>query len=408
MSEFYIRFKIAFRSILRHKTRSMLSIFMISGAVASIIIFRGFSDHMLNVLKEISVENQYGHMQIAKDEYWNPVGEERKDGMFQIESLGKLKQEFTTITSISGRVSFNGLVSNGDNTFGASVIGVDAQKEAQFQKSIKILSGSFFKDDKKEVIVGALLAEQLNVKAGGELTLLTNTVDGMMNAMDVTIVGIYSAGIDEIDSQVLYIPLKTAQNILYTEDVDIGVVRFTSSEEALSLDQAIHASLKATDNTLVQKTWLELARFYKQVKKFLTVQNNSIELILAAIIFLGILNAISMTIVERMGEIGTQRALGETRFGILKQFILESSLISIIGCLIGIVISLAVINIIEIFKVTTEMPGATIPIQIKVIFGFEAMMYAIGLSVITTLVATFVPTMKIVRVEIIEALKKNI
>ena len=56
-----MRVKIAVRNITRHCLRSLLSIGMIAGAVAAIILFQGFSNFSLEAIKHIAAENQYGN-----------------------------------------------------------------------------------------------------------------------------------------------------------------------------------------------------------------------------------------------------------------------------------------------------------------------------------------------------------
>ena len=50
---------------------------------------------------------------------------------------------------------------------------------------------------------------------------------------------------------------------------------------------------------------------------------------------LGVLNTIGMSIMERAGEIGTLRALGDTERAILGQFTLEGFLLGVVGALAG-------------------------------------------------------------------------
>ena len=222
-----MRFKIALRSITRHRLRSILSIGMIGGAVCAIILFHGLADFILQGIKHIAAENQYGNMQIAKEKYWFPGKEGRKLRMFNLEELTHLKEMHPEVIKVSGRLSFYGLISNGDLSIGGKVIGIDTVAEPNFAKSMRTMSGRFYSDNSaKEGMIGQLLAKQMNVKPGDTITLLTNTVDGVMNAMDITVSGTFSAGIDEVDSQVIYIPLTLSQAILDTPNVDIAVLKF--------------------------------------------------------------------------------------------------------------------------------------------------------------------------------------
>lgn len=405
-----IRLKLALRNIIRHRLRSLLSISMISGAVCAIILFQGFSSHSIYSLKIISAENQYGNMQIASDKYWNPGKENRSERIFPLSELNGLKEKNPEIQHISGRLSFFGLISNGDLSVGGKVIGVDPVGEPHFKQSVRFIEGRFFNDtpDTKEVIIGRLLAKQMNVAPGDNITILTNTIDGVMNAMDLTVSGTFTAGIDEIDGQVIHVSLETAQKILDTTNVDIGVVKFKKLEMAEANLKKINSQLAQSHPNLVARSWRQLAVLFRQVDNFYRVQNFVIELILLALMFLGILNTVSMTVVERTGEIGTLRSLGEWRRDIVAQFVLESVVVSFIGILVGITLSLICIEIVDTIKIMTELPGASTPFQIKIDFMISSVIYASSLASITTIVATVIPALRAANLDIVEALRKNI
>ena len=407
-----LRLKIALRNITRHRLRSLLSIGMIAGAVCSIVLFRGFTDFSLQALKRIAAENQYGNMQIAAEKYWSPGKENRKERMFNLSELTKLQATHTEIEHLSGRLSFFGLVSNSDLSVGAKMIGIDIIGEPQFKKSMRILDGQFFNDNTaKEAMIGGLLAKQMNVKPGDNITVLTNTIDGVMNAMDLTVSGIYTAGIDEIDGQVIYLPLPVTQTILDTPNIDIAVLKFKQLPLAEKNLNQINNELKTISDSKIKlhaRSWRELAVLFRQVDQFYGVQNRLIEAILLALMFLGILNTISMTVVERTGEIGTLRSLGESRKDIVSQFVLESILLGIVGVISGIVLSLVTIQVVSAANIMTEMPGASVAFKIVINFLFSAVLYASCLAMCTTVIATLIPAMRASQKDIVDALRKNI
>ncbi len=404
-----IRLKIALRSITRHRLRSLLSIGMIAGAVSSIILFHGLSDFVLQSLKFIAAENQYGNMQIAKEKYWAPGKESKKERMFNIADLNRLKETHPEITRVSGRLSFFGLVSNGDLSIGGKVIGVDVVGEPNFSKSMRTRAGKFFTESNaREVMVGELLAKQMNVKPGDSITILTNTVDGVMNAMDMTVSGIFSAGIDEIDAQIIYMPLAVAQTILDTPNVDIAVLKFTKLPLAEANEKKINDDLRSENNSLKARSWRSLAVLFRQCEKFYGVQNHLIEGILLSLMFLGILNAVSMSVVERTGEIGTLRSFGEARSDIIGQFVLESLILTSIGSILGAISGWGIIQIITIVKIQTEMPGVSVPFTLHVNFLFSSVLYASCMAFATSIIATYIPAKRAAHMNIVDALRKNI
>jgi putative ABC transport system permease protein len=226
--------------------------------------------------------------------------------------------------------------------------------------------------------------------------------------MDLTVSGIFSAGIDEIDAQVIYVPLKSAQTILDTDNVDIAVLRFDKLPQAESGVIKINTELKEQSTNLIARTWRELAVLFRQVSKFYLVQNRMIESILLALMFLGILNAVSMTVVERTGEIGTLRSFGESKTDIIAQFVLESLVLASIGTILGAISSWIIVQIIEVAKIETEMPGASVPFALKINFLFTSVLYASVLAIVTAVIATYIPAKRAANMNIVEALRKNI
>jgi putative ABC transport system permease protein len=404
-----MRFKIALRSIIRHRLRSLLSIGMIAGAVSAVVLFHGSTDFFLEKFRNTAAEIQYGNMQVAKEKYWNPGKENRKERLFSLDDLTLLKREHPEVIRASGRLSFFGLVNNDDISVGGKVIGIDTINEPDFSKSVRVMSGQFFTGkNSKEAMVGQLLAKQLNVKAGDTITVLTNTVDGIMNAMDLTVTGIFSASFDEIDSQVIYTPLALTQMILDTTKVDLAVLKFSKLEQSEEQVLTINNQLKTFPSQLKARTWRDLSLIFRQVDKFYKVQNRMIETILLALMFLGILNSVSMSVVERTGEIGTLRSFGEKKSDIIFQFLLESFLLALIGIGIGAVASRCVIEMVAQANIVTDLPSASVPIKLNINFLLSSVIYSSSLALITSVIATFIPAYRAARMNIVEALRKNI
>ena len=407
---FHIRIKIACRNIFRHQLRSFLSVCMIASVVGSIIVFKGFTDYYIQAVKFIASENQYGHMQIANKKYWSPGKENKKDRMFRLDDLKVLKLSHPEISQISGRLSFFALLSNADISITGKIIGIDPDNEPSFKNSMNIKYGKIFQhNNSNEIIAGQLLAKQMNVKVGDTITILSNTVDGVVNAIDAQVSGLFSAGIDEIDSQVIYMPSLMAQKILNTEKVDIAVVKFKDVQMAEKNLNKINDDLLNNNMTdLKARSWKDLSVLYRQLVLFYGTQNLVIETILLALMFLGILNTISITIIERTGEIGTLRSFGESRSNIVAQFMLESLIVTFFSGVIGTIGAWLFIKIIDVAKIMIDTPGASIPYAVHINFLFSAITYACVLTLLTSIIATYFPAKRAADMNIVDALRKNI
>ena len=116
---------------------------------------------------------------------------------------------------------------------------------------------------------------------------------------------------------------------------------------------------------------------------------------MAAIVFLvggiGIMNVLFVSVKERTNEIGILKAIGTPRTDILLEFLAESAAISLIGGVLGVVISFGITPIVSHFQVRVEV-NAT------------ACLAALGFAVLTGTIFGIYPAWKASRLEPVEAL----
>ena len=89
------------------------------------------------------------------------------------------------------------------------------------------------------VLVGAGLAKSMHVKPGDYLTLMTTTVAGSLNAMDVRVAGIFMTGVKEYDDRAVKMPIAGAQQLLQTKKVEKLLVFLNNTDDTA----AVHADL---------------------------------------------------------------------------------------------------------------------------------------------------------------------
>ncbi len=114
-----------------------------------------------------------------------------------------------------------------------------------------------------------------------------------------------------------------------------------------------------------------------------SASNETLTLLLismAVIVFvvggIGIMNVLFVSVKERTNEIGILKALGCSRKDILLEFLLEASCISLIGAVVGVLLSLGITPLVESFsvRVSLSLSGAVLSLLFGVltgsIFGF--------------------------------------
>ncbi len=402
-----MRLKIAFRNVLRNKRRTLLNVFMIAGGVSALIVFNSFVLSVINGLRDVTIKTQTGHLQVATPGYWSKTARTPKDALLNdYTKIQKRIAKHPRVKSASGRLTFFGLISRGDQSTSAQGMSFDPQVDGSLGRSYQFVSGRGFKSSNAfELAIGSGLAANLGTKVGDRVTILANTYDGVVNALDMEVVGIFTTSVSSIDDRTFILPLKMAQKLLDTQRVEKIVVNLKDTEET---DEVLAYLEKDLGRSMVVKPWYEIARLYTQVAEFNRVQNLVLEVIILSLILLGILNTIGMSVFERTGEIGTVAALGERGSTIVAQFVLEGAILGFLGSLAGVSGGAILTQVINAMEIHLVMPGASQPLVVNLGFYFRAFFDAALLSILAGTLAAIVPAIRASRMNIANALRHNI
>ena len=403
-----MRFQIAVRNILRNPRRTALNILMIVGAISAIVLFHGFGHNLIAKLQQLAIKTQYGHLQMANHKTWKLSPEDSPVDRLMTptpEMLGKISK-LPFVDYVSGRMSFYGLILSGDQSLSANGFAFDPGVESQMRDHLTVIEGhNLDKNSKREILLGSGLQEQLGAKPGDTVTLLGYSYDGSVNAVDTTLIGIVQSGLAEVDNSTFFLPLETAQRLLGTDSVERLIIQ-------LQNDDAVSATKASIDSIapggVETKTWFDLASFYRQVVEYYGVQNMIIQWILLLLAMLAITNTIGMSITERTGEIGTTRALGDSRWDIISQFLIEGLTLGVLGAFIGCIVGLILCYVVTALKIPILTPGASIPLPIEIDVLPGAFLNAALLTCGVTVLATLIPAIGASRFKIVDALKRNI
>lgn len=403
-----MKFRIALRNVARNRRRTLVNVLMIASGIGAMVVFAGFSSYIVSCLQYIAINTQYGHLQIASPKTWNLSAKDKPRDRL-IEFPEELKSKITAqrgVAYASGRISFFALINDHDQSVSARAVAINPEIEKQMIANTPINAGRKLNEDGKfEIVVGKGLVAQMGLKIGQSLTLMAQTFDGSVNAIDCEMVGIIETGITDVDDTTFFIPLKTAQRLLDTEKVERILVQL---EDGADVDSTASAFKAILPEGLEPKTWVELAAYYRQVVDYFNVQNKVIQWILMILAFLAVGNIVGTSIAERTGEIGTVRALGGARSAVINQFLFEGLLLGILGGVVGCLLGLIAAQGLTALEIPIMAPGSSHPFPMKVellpiafVKGFIAMSFM-------AVIATMMPALRASRVEIVEALKRNI
>lgn len=406
MSKFLL---LAFRNVFRNRRRTIMTLLMVGGGVTGLLLAGGYFAFMTRGLREDTIRNGLGHIQIFTAEHF------RRDEVHVLDTgIDNWRQIASTastgghVRGVAPRIEFYGMISNGakSSVFMGSAVDPAAENSLGFTPRLtsgRDLSGKT--DGEVEALIGAGLAKSMNVKVGDGLTLLAVTTDGALNGVDVQIAGIVNNGVAELDARYLRITLTSAQRLLQSDRVTNLVVGLDATENTDMVAAGLAPRLRGLPQEMVLKKWIDLAAYYKQVSTMF----NGIFLFMGLIVFLMVLmssvNTLLMAMLERTREIGTMLAMGTPRAWVVALFMLEATLLGLLGALVGVVggnLLGALINAAGLHM--PPPPGYTVRISFHILHVPVLMIGSSILVVVSLAAASILPAIRASRLQIAEAL----
>ena len=331
---------LAWRNLWRHGRRTWLTvgamIFSNTLLVFSISLQFGSYDMMIdNTLQAFS-----GHLQLQHPRYLDdPKMRYALDDASR--RAAKLRDELG-IDSVSARASGFALASSEQRSFGLQVIGVDPRYEPLVSTLPGLLRQGRYLEagGAEEIVIGAVLARNLQVGLGDELTLLGSGMDDSFAAGLVRVVGIFESGNVDIDRSMAQIELGFfQQTFAMGQHAHSIVIRAPRIEDVDRLQQQIDA-WRGDSSGLALRHWEALQPGLRQAIQADMTSAWFMYIVLIVLVAFSVLNTQLMSVLERTREFGTMLALGLKPSRLSRLVMLETALMTSLGMLLGVLAGL--------------------------------------------------------------------
>lgn len=411
--------KMAWRNIWRHPRRTLLTTLAIAFACVLLIFMLSFQLGSYEAMINASIKIHTGHLQVQAEGY-----QEKKNIRRVIEDPQAVQRVLATIPAVkaqAARARAFALVSSDERSYGIMVEGIDPKAEARVSTLSSIVhEGAYLEDapdggELPKALMGYLLARNLKVGVGDELTVLGQGRDGSVAAMVAVVGGIYRSGMDDYDRSAIQIPLTVFQEVFAMESaVHEIVVVGEHLADAEVIRQALQPSLSGIPNErpLVTLSWDAILPGLKQAIRMDLVSGGISYLILILVVAFSILNTFLMAIFERSHEFGVMMAIGTRPARLTRLVLIESAGMTLVGIAAGLVLGCLLTAYFEVHGI--PLGGSS---EILSQFGIPDTLHprltlisvtAGPLAVLLiTLAAALYPAFKLKRLKPVEALRQE-
>lgn len=330
--------KLAFNSMFTNKMRTFLSLLGIVIGVGSVVTIMNLGESVKRSITDSMNVGGVDEVSVI------PTG---ANAVFSEEFAYTFQDNVLGIESVSIYVNINATLRNGQETKNAQVYGVTSN---YFDSSEDILYGDFFTRENnlhrdQVVVLGYDLAQDLfpgGDAVGSYVSIFRN------QSKQYRVVGVLddtSGSISTNTNNYAFIPFNTFdQRLKKVNAVSQYTIKIKEGYNAtdVAADIKSYLSTVASSNDYYVSSAQELVNMTESVTGYLTTFLAAIAAISLLVGGIGIMNIMLVTVVERTREIGIRKALGATPKTIRSQFLVEATVLSIFGGVIGIIFGVVV------------------------------------------------------------------
>lgn len=331
--------RLAWRNLWRHSRRTWLTasamIFSNVLLIFMIALQLGSYDMMIeNTLRTLS-----GHLQIQAPGY-NDNPSMRKsvpDILPLADSVRDALPDALLGATVAARASAFALLSSEERSFGAQLIGVQPAFEPAVSTIPGFIAEGRYLDDTNaaEIVIGSVMARNLKITVGDEVTLLGSGRDGSFAAGVATVVGIFSSGITDLDRSLAQLPFGYFQETFFMQGHGHSVVVALDSLDELPAAERALQPLVAGNDALTLLDWDALNPGLRQAIKADMSSAWLMYGVLVVLVAFSVLNTQLMSVMERTREFGVISALGVRPARLALLVVIETVLMALIGLAIG-------------------------------------------------------------------------
>ncbi|MBN1537425.1 MAG: ABC transporter permease [Anaerolineales bacterium] len=329
--------RLAWRNLWRHGRRTLIVVLAMGLGLALMMFYDGLMGGFNQAIYGNAIKVLGGNIQVHAQGYRLNTSQTSllplTDDMKVLEAARALPQ----VQEASRRINTGGLASSTEGAFAVSIIGVEPETELGANLSAQhVVAGRYLTADDGDVIfIGKGLADAMNAQVGDRITMTGRATHEQMRKRTMTVIGIYDLGMPDLEKRTIYISLKEAQDLYNLEgqstEVCIYLKQFGEEEKVMN---ALKPVLPGYEIDSYETNFPEL----KQTVSTKSGVMNIFSVIILLIAGIGILNLLLMAVYERTREIGLLGAMGLKPRQISLLFILEGTMMGLVGVAMGIML----------------------------------------------------------------------
>ena len=402
--------KLAWRNIFRNKRRTLIAAAAIGIGLTALIFIDAFMIGMEATMVRTATASFLGDAQIHREGF-----RDEQEASLTIQALDEVTASLdgeAIVQHWTQRVLVAGMITSPANVSAINLVGVHPPTE-KFLSLIDdaITEGEYFEaDNSRDVIIGAKLAEILEIGLGDRVVVtVAQAGTGELSQELFRVSGIYHFADEGMNSGMAFILIQKAQEMLALgKDVHEIAIKFTVLAYAQDSTLPFWDTYSQHGNEAL--SWTELMSQLTIVLEMTKYSKYIMGVILFAVVVFGIINTLFMSLYERMFEFGVLRAVGTRPFGMARVILFEAGALAIVSIILGTILGFLITALLAhtgIDYTGIEMMGVTMQEFIRPVMTVgQFIFYPIWVFVFT-IIAGLYPAWHVAKMAPVDAMRRS-
>ena len=390
--------------------RTTLTAGGIAFAVTLIVAAYSLQGGAMDAMADQATQLLSGHLQIQNPAYADDPS--LRNLVPDATAVARALKSVPGVTAVAQRAVGFALVSVGERSYGAQVMGVDPQQEPAVSSLANLVVKGRYIAGPGDALLGSVIARNLGIDVGDEFVLLGSKLDGSVAALSLRVSGIVESGSAELDRALVQIQLAAFQDEFGLGDqVHMVVARVSDFEHVDATLPAVDAAIAPLGTASVALSWRQLMPEIAQSMQLKRASSLVMLSLIAVLVTFSIFNSFMMTVFERTREFGMLLAIGMRPAGIIGVLQIEAAWLALLGAAIGLVIAGALMTATQHVGIPLgQMAGELarrfhLPDRIYPPLNVGAMLAAPLLMIVATQLAALIPALRIRALVPVDALR---
>ena len=401
---------IAVRNLFRYKRRTLLTSSLIAFGVVLVIVFGGLAISFKTQMVGVITNTALGDLQIHKKGYVQsidnlPLNISLSDSEYSV--VEQILRATPEIEAYSPRIKFGAMISNYAQTSNIRLSAVRPEMEQRTVTDLvrRIKTGGATQDEfvkPGEIVVPENLVKGLGINIGDEIVLIATNKEGSVNALPVRIGGVVETvlGPTGKDGYIHFADAMTLLRMDRPEVIEIAV-KVKEFDQLGKVSGSLKRAFSSPGSAAEVHTWDQLSPF-ASIAKIVDLLILVVKFILISIVLVSILNIMTMSVFERVSEIGTIAAIGTPPRRILLMFLIEGFSMGLLSTAVGVAVGLGIIWILNLTRIDFTFGQMNISLAPSIPAG--EVLLTVAIVMLVSLLASFHPASKAAKMEPVDAL----